>query len=172
MVSNAKNNAKEILCRLACHDDKSIQHAVADVFRFSRDHFQLNSDIRKVIQAVSAHRPVLLVAAPYIVEWLQNYTGIEPELVSEVCQKVIQACGSDIGNSSSTSLAMLADPLTDISLTLHRHIEYREVGLRMFEDLILLNVRETRAALDILDRKPMKTLPEQYRRRRRKIHLP
>lgn len=167
-----RSMAIEILCRLACHDDKSIQHAVADVFRFSRDHLHLNLDIRKVIQAVSDHPPVLLNAATYLVEWLQNFTGIEPELVSEVCQKVIQAGGSDIGNIS-TSLTQLAEPLTDISLTLHRHIEYREVGLRMFEDLILLNVRETRAALDILDRKPMKTLPTQYRRRRRrKIQLP
>lgn len=161
--------AREILCSLACHDNKSIQHAIADVFRSNRDHLQLNSDIREVIQTVGDNSLVLLEAATDLVEWLENYTGTEPELVSEVCQKVIHAGGSDIGNIS-TSLALLAEPLTNIALTLHRHFKYREVGLQIFEDLISLNVREARAALDILDRKPMKTLPMPYRpRRRRKI---
>jgi len=165
----SRTMAREILCRLASHHDKSIQHAVADVFRCNRDHFQLNSDIKKVIQAVSGHRPVLLEAATDLVELLLDYTGIEPELVSEVCQEVIRAGGSDIGNVS-TSLALLAEPLTNIALTLHRHLGYREVGLRMFEELISLNVRETRAAIDILDRKPMKTLTSPLRpRRHRKI---
>jgi len=159
--------ASEILCRLASHHDKSIQHAVANVFHRNQDHFKLNFDIKQVIQAVSDNRPVLLDSAPDLVELLLDYTGVEPKLVSEVCWKVIGAGGSDIGNVS-TSLALLAEPLTNIALTLHRHIEYREVGLQMFEDLISLNVRETRAALDLLDRKPMKTITSQYRRRRRR----
>ncbi len=165
----SRTMAMEILCCLASHHDKSIQHAVADIFRYNRDQIQLDSQIRKVIQSVSCHRPILLEVAVDLVELLQDYTGIEPELVSEVCQKVIQAGGSDIGNIS-TSLALLAEPLTNIAITLHRHIEYREVGLQMFEDLISMNVRETHAALEILDRKPMKTSPLPYmRRRRRKI---
>jgi len=159
--------AREILCLLASHHDISIQHAVADVFRSNRDHFQFNSDIRKVIQGVSNHPPILLEAATDLVELLLNYTAIEPKLVSDVCQKVIRAGGMDIGNIS-TSLALLAEPLTSIALTLHRHIEYREVGLQMFEELISLNVRETRAALEMLDRKPMKKFTPLYRRRRRR----
>jgi hypothetical protein len=109
----------------------------------------------------------LLEAATDLVELLIDYTGIEPKLVSGVCQELIMAGGSDIGNIS-TSLAMLAEPLTNIALTLHRHPEYREVGLRMFEELIFLNIRETRAALDILDRKPIKTVTKPFRPRRRR----
>lgn len=163
--------AREILCRLASHNDKSIQHAVADVFRCNRDHFQLNTDIRKVIQAVCGNRSVLLKAATDLVELLIDYTGIEPELVSEMCQELIRVGGLDIGNIR-TSLALLAEPLTNIALTLHRHPEYREIGLQMFEELISLNIRETRAALDILDRKPVKTATTPFQPRRRRKKLP
>lgn len=162
--------AREILCRLVSHHDKSIQHAVVDVFRCNREHFQLNVDIREVIQAVCSNRLVLLEAATDLVELLIDYTGIEPEFVSKVCRELIRTGGSDIGNIR-TSLALLAEPLTNIALTLHRHPEYREIGLQMFEELISLNIRETRAALDILDRKPMKTVTTSSRPRRRRKRL-
>ena len=165
--TKCRTTAREILCLLASSDDKSIHHAVADVFHCSHDDFQLNAHMKEVIQAVCRNRPLLLEAAPNLVELLIDYTGIEPQLVPEVCQEIIQAGGSDIGNIS-TSLALLAEHLTNITLTLHRHPEYREVGLRLFEDLISLNVRETRTALELLDRKPIKTTNSPTRPRRRR----
>ncbi|EHL05447.1 hypothetical protein HMPREF0322_03877 [Desulfitobacterium hafniense DP7] len=163
-----KTMARDILCCLASHNDKSIQHAVTDVFRHNSDHFQLNEDIKKVILAVCTNNSVLIGAATDLIELLNDYTGIEPEFVSKVCQELIRVGGVDIGNIR-TSMALLAEPLTNITLTLHRHSEYREIGLQMFEELISLNIRETRAALDILDRNPTKpsTTPL-WRRRRRK----
>jgi hypothetical protein len=162
-----KTMAKEILCLLTSYNDKSIQHAVADVFRCNRENLQLNADMKEVIQAVCSNRLVLLEAATELVDLLIDYTGIEPEFVSKVCRELIRFVGPDIGNIS-TSLALLAEPLTNIALTLHRHPDYRDIGLQMFEELISLNIRETRSALDILDRRLLKTTNTPFRPRRRR----
>lgn len=59
------------------------------------------------------------------------------------------------------------------AIKLHRQPLSREVGLQIFEKLLALNLRETRSALEMLDRRP--TRPGYYvapRRRLRKRHLP
>lgn len=42
------------------------------------------------------------------------------------------------------------------AIQLHRQGKYREIGLKIFEQLLALNLRETRSALEILDRRPNK----------------
>lgn len=77
--------ARQILCHLESHHDKSIQQTITDVFRCCSESFQLNTDIKKVIKAVSANGFVLLDGTTNVVELLIDYTGTEPEPVSEVC---------------------------------------------------------------------------------------
>ncbi len=120
--------ATTILCTLAASEERSIQEAVASVFRVNQEEFALNPSMRQLIEAVCAAPLVLRDAALNLVEALEPYTGMEPELVSRVCQDVLQTGGPRIANPASP-LALLAGTLTNIALTLHRQNAYREIGL-------------------------------------------
>jgi ribosomal protein L12E/L44/L45/RPP1/RPP2 len=115
--------------------------------------FTLGSSIREIIEAVRGNPQLLLRAAPDLLDDLAPLTGVEPEIVSQVCKDIVQLGGEQIGDIRS-SLARLAKDLTNVALTLHRQLAYREEGLELFEDLISLNIREARLALDVLDRRP------------------
>lgn len=145
--------ATTILCTLASSPSPSIQDAVANVFRWNQKNFRLNLEMRKIIEAACKNPPVLLKAAHNLVKLLEPETGREPELVSQVCQAILVASSSNV-NNASTSLPLVAEKLTKIALTLHRQSSYRERGLSIFEKLLSLNLRETRVALEVLDRKP------------------
>jgi hypothetical protein len=145
--------ATEILCRLAPHPDKSVQQAVAAVFHIQRDAFDLRPSMQRIIRAVSQSPAVLLQTLPHLPEVLEPFAAREPALVSRVCRIVLRTAGREVGNIASGT-ARAAQPLTNIALTLHRQKHYREVGLKLFEALIMHNIKEARIALELLDRKP------------------
>jgi hypothetical protein len=137
----------------------------------NQEEFALNPFMRQLIEAVRAAPLVLHDAALNLVEALEPYTGTEPELVSGICQDILQTGGPRIANPASP-LALLAATLTNIALTLHRQNAYREIGLALFEQLLSFNVREARYALDMLDRRPVQENAPERRRRRRKRQSP
>jgi hypothetical protein len=163
--SDCRAISTEILCTLASHSSRNIQTAVADVFRLNWKNFQLNLKMKRIIQAVCNNPPVLLETARYLMEMLEPLTGQEPALVSQACQTLLQTCSSEIGEPTQR-LYPLAEILTSVSLTLHRQGEFREAGLQIFEQLVALNLREARVALEILDRKPIQLVYSVPRRRR------
>ena len=75
-------------------------------------------------------------------------------------------------DGSLYSAMIIAESLTTIAIQLHRQEEFREIGLHIFEKLLALNLRETRSALETLDRKPNKATsyvrPRRRRRRRKR----
>lgn len=146
--------AAEILYTLASSLTTSIQHAVASVFRCSRDHFELNGGMLKVIQATCKNQGVLLEAANDLTEIIEAEELVEnnPEIVVEICQSLIDTA-TELTNPARAT-ALIAESLTTIAITLHRHTPYREIGLQFFEQLLALNLRETRSALEMLDRRP------------------
>ncbi len=149
---NCQKRATTILCTLASSSSSCIQDAVANVFRWNPNDFRLNLEMREIIQAVCKNSSVLVKAAKNLVELLEPETGRELELVSQVCQAILDA--DTLNSNASTSLPLVAEKLTKIALTLHRQSSYRERGLCIFEKLLSLNLRETRVALEVLDRKP------------------
>lgn len=165
--SSCQAMATEVLCVLAAHSDDSVQSAVAKVFVVNRDELRLNRDMRSLIERVTTCTPVLLKAAEDLVEAIAPLTGTESNLVAAVCESILCAAENRI-NDSSRSIAFLADTMTDIALTLHRQAAHRERGLRLFEQMLAMNVREARSALDLLDRKPFQASPRPVRRRRRR----
>lgn len=165
--SSCQVMATEVLCVLAAHSDDSVQSAVAQVFAVNRDELCLNQDMRSLIERVTTCTPVLLKAAENLVEAIAPLTGTESNLAAAVCEAVLCAAENRI-NDSSRSIASLADTLTDIALTLHRQAAHRERGLRLFEQMLTMNVREARSALDLLDRKPFHASPRLVRRRRKR----
>ncbi|MEQ9235175.1 phosphorylase family protein [Coleofasciculus sp. E2-BRE-01] len=165
--------AAEILYTLASSSATSVQQAVASVFRWSRDHFQLNSGMLKIIQAVCKNQGVLLEAANDLTEIIESEELVDnnPEIVAEVCKSLLNI-GVELTNPARAT-AFIAESLTTIAIKLHRQPSSREVGLQIFEQLLTLNLRETRSALEVLDRRPTRlgyyVAP---RRRLRKRRLP
>lgn len=144
----------EILYSLASSPHASIQHAVAAVFRWSQDHFRLDPGMAKIIQAVCKNKGVLLEAANDLVEIIETSELVEthPEVVVEVCKSLV-GIAAELSNPARAT-ALIAESLTTFAIQLHRQVSYREVGLQIFEQLLALNLRETLAALESLDRKP------------------
>jgi hypothetical protein len=146
--------AAEILYTLASSSTESIQHAVASVFRWSRDRFQLNPGMVKIVEAICKNRGALLAAANDLTEIIEtkNLVDNNPEIVVKVCQSLI-GIFADLTNPAPAT-AFIAESLTTIAIQLHRQPLYRDIGLQIFEDLLALNLTETRSALETLDRKP------------------
>lgn len=148
--------ATQVLRELAVSENSSLQEAVARVFFPTEEDFILDSFMREIVEAVRGNPQLLLRAAPDLLDDLAPLAGVEPEIVSRVCRDIVQLGGEQIGDIRS-SLTRLADDLTNVALTLHRQLNYREVGLELFENLISLNIREARLALDVLDRRPFRS---------------
>ncbi|WP_333153337.1 phosphorylase family protein [Microcoleus sp. B9-D4] len=146
--------AAEILSTLASSSTESIQHAVASVFRWSRDRFQLNPGMVKIVEAICKNRGALLAAANDLTEIIEtkNLVDNNPKIVVKVCQSLTGIFANLTNPAPAT--AFIAESLTTIAIQLHRQPLYRDIGLQIFEDLLALNLRETRSALETLDRKP------------------
>jgi nucleoside phosphorylase len=146
--------AAEILYTLASSSTESIQHAVASVFRWSRDRFQLNPGMVKIVEAICKNRGALLAAANDLTEIIEtkNLVDNNPKIVVKVCQS-LTGIFADLTNPAPAT-AFIGESLTTIAIQLHRQPLYRDIGLQIFEDLLALNLRETRSALETLDRKP------------------
>ncbi|NER00980.1 MAG: ATP-binding protein, partial [Cyanothece sp. SIO2G6] len=170
--SKCRAIASEILYTLASSSYESVQRAVANVFFLSRDRFRLNSGMRKVITAVCDNQSVLRLAVESLAEIAESENWVEdkPKIVVQICTSLLEN-ETDI-NGSSYSAIMIAESLTTIAIQLHRQEAFREIGLHIFEKLLALNLRETRDALETLDRRPSKINPciRPRRRRRRKLH--
>lgn len=147
--------AAEILCRLTVHSDPAVQAAVATLFLRQQDELDFDPHMRRVIEAVVAHPPALMRAAKDLVAALVPCCVTVPELVVRVCNATLDIVGRQVPDIR-TEYALLAEPLTRIALTLHRQRQHRENGLRLFERLLELNLREVRLALDTLDRRPVR----------------
>jgi hypothetical protein len=146
--------AAKILYTLASSSTESIQHAVASVFRWSRDRFQLNPGMVKIVEALCKNRGALLAAANDLTEIIEtkNLVDNNPKIVVKVCKSLI-GIFADLTNPAPAT-AFIAESLTTIAIQLHRLPLYRDIGLQIFEDLLALNLTETRSALETLDRKP------------------
>lgn len=163
--------AAEIIYSLVNSTSEAVQDAVANVFHCSRERFELDSGMRKLIQAACNNKLILLKAASELLEIIEveDLVETEPQVVSEVCQSLLSQIGVELTNPARP-LVFLAEILTTIAIKLHRQSTYREVGLCIFERLLALNLKEARSALDILDRKPHRLNYVAPRRRLRRQH--
>lgn len=143
----------EIMIKLADSPDERIQRAIAHVFGYG-DPLPLNKSMKRLIEAILPNDALLLKAAEALIEGIEPSTTAAPDLVNQICHRVLDASGNQIHNIAS-SLALLAEPLVRISMTLHRMDSHRLVGLALFERLMDNNVGAARQALYLLDRRPI-----------------
>lgn len=160
--------ATKVLYTLTSYNSDATQKIVASVFRLNCEHFKLDPGMRKLIQEICKNQGVLIAGARDLIEMIEFERLIDhdPDLVVEVCQSLI-GLGVELMNPAE-SISLISDSLTTISIQLHRQPAYREVGLEIFEQLLALNLRETRSALETLDRKPNRSDPYLFPRKRRR----
>lgn len=157
-----------VLTQLSGSDDDVVQEAVSQVFGHG-EKVLLNSNMKRIIEAILPHDQVLLKSADRLIEGIMDQTATEPEIVGCICSRVLEAGKGEIQNIGSR-LAFTAEPIVSIALTLHRKPSpHRAIGLGIFERLIDSNIPYARQALDVLDRKPVTPhAPRPPRRRRRR----
>jgi hypothetical protein len=162
--SNYRSTATEILIRLSSHPAQSIQQAIAQLFGkllFNSEDFELNEHIQKLLDALCSYPSVLLQASRDLIELIYPFTENNPEIVYKVCHSLL-----NYAQPNDFSLAPVAEFLTEIAINIHRQKGFRRQGLEMVEKLVELNLNETRAALETLDRKPNRSHIPIPRRRR------
>jgi hypothetical protein len=158
----------EVIIKLSDTTDKVVQEAISQVFIYG-EKVVLNDRMKRIIEAILSNDQILLKSADKLVEGVMDQTATDPEIIANICNRVLEAGKAEIQNIGS-HLASIAEPIVSIALTLHRKMPpYRAIGLELFEKLMESNIRYARQALDILDRKPVTAHePRPLRRRRRR----
>jgi hypothetical protein len=158
----------EVLIKLSNSEDDVVQEAVSQVFGYG-EKIVLNKNMKMIIEAILPQDQVLLKSADKLIEGIMEQVAAEPEIIGRICNRVVEAGKTKIRNISSR-LALTAESIVSIALTLHRKPQpFRTIGLELFEKLIDSNIPHARQALDILDRKPVTAYgsrPMRLRRRR------
>jgi len=163
-----QNLCTEVLVKLSNSKDDVVQEAVSQVFGYG-EKLVLNKNMKTIIEAILAQDQILLRSADKLIEGVMDQVGAEPEIIGRICNRVLEVGKTEIRNIGSR-LALIAEPMVSIALTLHRKPQpFRTIGLELFEKLIDSNIPHARQALDILDRKPVTAnAPRPMRRRPRR----
>lgn len=160
-----------VLVALCNSSDEVTATAISKVFRV-QERVPLNANMKQIIEGILKNDKILVKSAEALIEGVEYAASIEPESVGRICDRFLDIGIEEIGNMA-TRFALLAEPIVSIALTLHRMPPpFRASGLRIFERLLESNIPAARQALDILDRRPISTGPQQIpprRRRRRRV---
>lgn len=108
---------------------------------------------------------VLLPIFSDLGEQIESMTADEPAFVAEIAKAIVDAPTKRVETIPGYNTA---DVMTSMALTLHRLPGYEWIGLDLFEKLLDANLREARAALEVLDRKPTRRVLGRPRRPRRR----
>lgn len=166
---NQKHQAicTEIILALSSTNDPITQKAISQLFLYG-EAIPLGKEMKEIIESIAKNNGILIRSSERLVDGLIDYTEIEPDLIAQICSKIVEVGKGEIKNPG-TRFLLVAEPVVSIALTLHRMSSpYREFGLSLFEDLIESNIPQARHALDILDRKPLTEKTKMRMRRRRK----
>jgi len=131
----------------------------------------LDDSTQRVYRSAAANETVLLSIFPVIGEEIEPRTTEEPEFVADIARAVVNAPTAHVeGTFGPLHRGSVPEVMTSIALTLHRMPDQRlaELGLELFEKLLDANLREARAAVEVLDRKPTRRLTTSSRRRPRR----
>ena len=157
--------AADLLLALLPEDDPDVWKAVAEIFRISNE---LTPDEPTIglLEAI-AKKPgrALREYSSFIATGLATLLPHEAVLVARVTESLISDWRKEIGDPNRTT-AMAVQELVDLAVTLHRlGPKTREVGTKLFEELLEVDAHEARQTLDELDNR----FREQAARRRTRL---
>jgi hypothetical protein len=147
--------ATDIMVRLLPLAEKSISHALMDVFR-GVGILYCDEDTERFLEHLIQYPNILRNASPdFLIDRLRDMLPTGPELVARVAKVITDLLGNKL-TDISTSFAASAPDLVNIALTLQRYEGVlREQGLTLFERLLELDVYGARDALTELDCRPL-----------------
>ena len=143
--------AARLLVALLREDDPEVWAGVSEIFR-TVDELTPDEPTMALLRAI-AKKPgnALRRNANFVAERLATLLPHEAELVARVAESLISDWRKELGDTQTTT-AMAAQELVDLAVTLHRlGPSTREVGTRLFEELLEINASEARQTLDKLD---------------------
>lgn len=153
--------------------DVGVEVLIAEIERWPDDAVKTLPSLRiedldeltqRVYRAAATNLDVLLPIFSDLGEQIEPMTADEPGFVADIAKAVVDAPSKQVENVLGYSAA---EVMTSIALTLHRIPGYESAGLDLFEKLLDANLREARAALEVLDRKPTRQMWRRPRRPRR-----
>ena len=111
---------------------------------------------------------ILLDIFPELGEEIELRTVQEPAFVAEIARAFVDVPTQEVENSlGPIHRGMVPEVITSIALTLHRMPAFATIGLDLFEKLLEANLREAKAATELLDRTPSRHFEMRRRRERR-----
>ena len=143
--------AARVLVALLRGDDPDVWKGVSKIFRMV-DELTPDEPTIALLGAI-AGKPgnALRTNANFVAERLATLLPHEAELVARAAESLISDWRKELGDTQTTT-AMAAQELVDLAVTLHRlGPSTREVGTRLFEELLEINALEARQTLDKLD---------------------
>lgn len=146
-----RTGATDLLVELIGREESGIWSAAFDLFRLV-DELTPDVETVRLLAAIADH----IASAPklsgtFIVERLQSLLPHEADLVGRIALGLIGIWKGELGDMR-TSHALAAPELVDLAVTLHRlGPETREIGTRLFEELIALDAYSARDTLDEID---------------------
>ena len=146
-----RRRAADLLLALLPEGEPDVWKAVSEIFRISNE-LTPDEPTISLLEAI-AEKPghALRQNANFVAMRLATLLPHEAELVARVAESLILDWHKEIGDRQTTT-AMAAQELVDLAVTLHRlGPNTREVGTRLFEELLEIDTHEARQTLDELD---------------------
>ena len=148
---DVRPRAANLLLALLPEDDPNVWKAVAEIFRISTE-LAPDEPTIGLLEAI-AKKPgrALREYSSFVATGLATVLPHEAELVARVAESLISDWREEIRDPRRTT-AMAVQELVDLAVTLHRlGPKTREMGTKLFEELLEIDAQEARQTLDELD---------------------
>jgi hypothetical protein len=147
---------------------KDAARALGTLIIVNHDEVDLDEPTQKMFRRAAEHDEILLDIFPELGEEIEPRTAQEPAFVADIARAFLAVPTQQVEDTlGPIHRGSVPEVITSIALTLHRIPAFASVGLDLFEKLLEANLREAKAATELLDRKPSRLLPAYSRRPRR-----
>jgi hypothetical protein len=135
----------------------------------NRDELELDEPTQQLFRSAATKDAILLDIFPELGEEIEARTVQEPAFVAEIVRAFVAVPTEQVeGSLAPIHRGNVPEVITSIALTLHRMPPpFDSLGLDLFEKMLDANLREAKAATDLLDRKPSRLFTPHTRRPRR-----
>jgi hypothetical protein len=173
-VSTRELGLRVFTTEIQCWPDDAAR-TLSSLIIMNREELELDAPTQEVFRAAAANDVVLLDIFPELGEEIEPRTVQEPAFVAEIARAFVAVPTRDVEETlGPIHRGNVPEVITSIALTLHRMPDYATIGLDLFEKLLDANLREAKAATELLDRTPSRHYemrsrrPRRARRRRRR----
>lgn len=143
--------ATDLLVTLIPTHETGVWASVFDVFRLVEE-LTPDIDTVRLLSCMADHVSTApAISASFVVERLQTLLPHEADRVGRIALGLVDIWRGDLGDMR-TAHAMAAPELVDLAVTLHRlGPETRELGTKLFEELLTVDAYTARDTLDQID---------------------